>query len=330
MAAQAVRMLAAALAAALLFSPLAAAHLDRERPHIQASEARRDLTFTQSGSAGLIDLSFTLDPLRDSVSHVVDPTKGTFESSYRENPSDASTAFTTRWSWVQFVEFRDANADGVFVAGVDPVVHSWKPSSYSWNVTPPRSVAITGQAARDMIWNGTVSGGPRFLVEAASLGVATIDEGARIRPQDYIVYLDLSDFPARQVGSLYAMEWRIAPAPNTETRFDQALVDNETVVVGARVENPTRLAFFDWGAQATLDDEEAFVNATLGSPDENGNRTLFMNFPRFDRTLHMVWVLGIEYETPLKRGAPGFEAAALVAVFALLAAWTRRPLKRGR
>lgn len=298
------RKLAAAIAAALLLLPVAAAHLDRERPHVQQSEARRDLTFTSTGTTGRIDLAFTLDRLRDSITHVVDPTKGVYDTQYRVDPSDASTAFSTRWTWVQFVEYRDANADGTFQPGVDPVVHSWKPSAYAWNVTPPRTVTIAGQTAKDMAWNGTIAGGPHIDIEIASLGVATIDEGARIRPQDYILYLDMNDYPPRQVGSLYALEWLITPPKDVTIGFDEVTINNETIRVGARVENAERLAFLDWGAQATLDGEEAFLNATLSQPDANGNRSMYLNFPRFDTTLHMVWVVGVEYVTPLQRGTP--------------------------
>lgn len=296
------------LALVALLAPTAAAHVDRDRYSLQPGQVERDVSLTHSGTTARVELLSGRDPLRDLVRHTIDPARGIFESEYREHPSDAASGFAARWTILRLVEYGDLNDDGQYQPGLDPVVRSWRPGGYEWNVTPPRRVFIGGVIGDDMAWNGTAAGAPNVRLELGASGRAMQDEGARVKPQDVILYLDIEGFPPRGVGNLYAIEGQLAPPTGAAVRFDPAVVENRTIPAGIVVESPGRLAVLDWGAQATVDGVEEFLNATIGDAEPSGNRTFLLHLPRFDASLRMVLVSAVEYVNATKRG-PGFEAA---------------------
>jgi hypothetical protein len=318
---------ALALAFALaLVVPTVAAHLGRDRPHIQAFEGARRVDFTRTGTTGEVKL-LASDPLRDLVRHALDPARGLLEAEYRKDPSLASTALVARWTMSRIVEYRDSNDNGLFDPGIDPVSRTWRPAGYVWNATEPADVFIGGTTATAMTWNGTVANGPKASFILAAAGQPFRDEGARAQPQDVLVYFDMSGFPPRGVGHLYAIELELAPTTDAQVTIDLANVGNGTAEAGLRVETKDRLVALDWGAQATLDGREQFMNVTVDKPDKNGNRTVFWHFPRFDSSLHMVIVSGVEFVLPERTVLPDVSPGVALALVALLALARRKPRK---
>jgi len=63
------------------------------------------------------------------------------------------------------------------------------------------------------------------------------------------------------------------------------------------------------------------------APDAHGVRPFVLEFPRFDKTLHMVMVDGVEYATQNVRGSPSLSSAG-VAVSVAAAAILLAPRKR--
>jgi hypothetical protein len=309
-----------ALALALALTQVASAHLDRERPHIQETIDYRAPELTLNKLALHIDLLRVDDPLADIVTYDIDPTKGLLASEYRHDPSSAVGAFKTRWTVARILEYHDTNANGLFEPKTDAVARSWRWSAYTWNVTGPRDVRIADNGAKDVVWHGALPGGPTVLFETGVLGVPAADEGARALPQDIFLYLDVSSFPGRATGDLYAMEFAVLPPPGATVTHD--VVENGTAAnqtAGILVDAPARQAGLDWGAQATLGGVERNLNATMDEPDADGERTFHIHFPLFDGRLRMIFVESVEYVVPPKRGADAAGVALLVVAIGALA-----------
>jgi hypothetical protein len=278
-----------------------------------------------NGTEARLDMLAPNDPLVNLVRHRVDPRAGAFESEYRPDDSVAATAFRTRVTWARFLEYHDTNQDQRYENGTDTIIRSWPLSAYAWTTTGWRAVFVGGQTAQDLSFTGTASGAPRLKIELAAAGAAVTDEGAKARAQDVLLYVDMSGFPSRGAGDLYALEGTVAPPPGADVSLDAILDPNGTVplAVLARSAAGDRLAFFDWGGQATLDGSVQDLNASLDPPsDASGTRTVRWDFPLFDKTLHMVMVSGVEYTLPDKRAPDVALPVAMLAVGAL--AWARR------
>jgi hypothetical protein len=308
------RALALALAVASI-APLAAAHIPHDRPHLQPVEADRSVETTfPTATTAQIDLVSKTDPLVDLVRHTIDPTQGIFEVTYRRDASDAQHEFRTRFTWLRMIEYRDANADGIYENGTDTIVRSWPMTSYQWEVAPWRQVFIGGVQASDTGWAGNASSFPPVKFEIGVSGTNMSDEGANVAAQDVIAYVDMKNFPDRGAGDLYALEGRIDPGAGATPTIGTTTDANGTVLAtDLLVQGPGRLAFFDWGAQATLDGTEQDVNATLGPADASGGAPFYLDFPIFDKTLHMVLVVGAEYANAPKRSPDAGVAGALAA-----------------
>jgi len=274
---------------------------------------------SRDGTLASVNLFLDSDPLVNLVRFRVDPAHGLFESEFRRDDSDASAAFRTRVTLTRFLEYRDLNADLHFENGSDMVVHSWRLDAYKWETTPWRAVFIGGQQAQDTAWAANASGAPDLKFELGAAGLAFTDEGARVRQQDVVVYVDMKNFPPRGVGNLYAIEGTISSTPGASPSVHVVTDANGTKLpVALLVTTPDRLGFFDWGGQATLDKVEQNLNVSLFSgSDASGDSSFVVEFPRFDKTARMVLVSGVEYRLPDKR-SPEAGVAAILATLGVL------------
>lgn len=314
----------ALLLALCLLAPLAQAHLEFQRPVLQAAEARREVNVTLSpAGAARIHLFHANDPLREAVQHDVAPAQGAFQVEHREHLSRADEAVRVRFELSRLVEYRDANADGLLTPEVDAQIRAWRFPALGWRAGPVQNALVGGATSKIVTWNATVSGGPRLNLTVAAVGQEVVDEGARARPQDVLLYLDLAQLPPRGLGNLHALEGQVV-APAGATLASIRAPTNETV--GVRVDADGRRAFFLWGGQGTVDGREQPLVATLGLPvEKDGNVTweLRLNFPTMERGAHLVMVTGIEYEVPQNR-TPDAAPAALVLSLLGLALLRRR------
>lgn len=322
----ALRLLVLALLLAPLLAPLAQAHLEFQRPVLQSGQARRDvnLTATPTGAA-TVHLLHAVDPLRESIRHDVFPTQGAFEVEHREHLSTPGDAVRVRFELDRLVEYRDVNADGLLTPEVDAEMRQWRFATLPWRQGPVMKALVGGADARIVVWNATPSSGPRFNLTLAAVGQEVVDEGARARPQDVFLYVDLSQLPVRGLGNLHVFDGRVV-APEGASLAPVRSVTNETV--GVRVDAQGRRAFFLWGGQGTVDGREQPLVAALGEPvveDGNVSWAMRLHFPTMDRGAHLVLVSGIEYAVPENRtGDLGVAALVLaLAGFAFL-----RPRRR--
>ena len=324
------RTLVLAAVFALALTPaLVQGHLPHDRPHIELQEFQRNARVNLDGLQARYDLQLAADPFQDLVRYDIDPhAAGAIRSEFRRQPSEAPTAFVTTWSLGRFIEFRDLNANGIYEPTVDTVIHAWPFASYAWAVEGPTAVNYTSPSSsgaavpsQDIIWQGTITGGPTLHLETDSAGDLFTDEGARVLPQDMILYLDVGNIPPRGLGDLFAFDGTVNVSNQGSVAFDR-IDANTTAGLVARI--PDRLAAFDWGAQASLDRVEQTIKVTIGDPAPDGSRAMRLHFPLFDHSLHMVIVVAVEYVNPAKRGTDAVGPGLLLATVALLALSRRR------
>lgn len=311
----------AALLALVLLAPLAQAHLDHERPYLQPSEPARDVDVTLSGLAADIDLLQKGDPLRHLVRHRVDP-RGTLAVEHREDASVAATAAGARWEIARLVEFKDENQNTQMDRG-ETVVRAWRLASYAWTATGPRGVQVGTTPATDVFWQGNLSGGPTMSIQVATAGTPFLDEGARVRPQDVLVYWDVQGLPPRGVGSLHAIEGAIVTREDAVVREDRL----GNVTIGAYVDVGGRRAFLDWGGQAVVDRVEHTLRFSMDEPvvaNGNATRAFRLTFPPMESSARLVIVSAVEYPVPTGRPTPGPPAWAVLVALGGLALGRRR------
>lgn len=302
--------------AALLLAGVAGAHVQHDRPYLQATEAPREVMANLTGTTARFDLSLAPDPLRDFVRHTFDPARGVVRVEHRDHASGGSAAFA-EWRLLRVIEYRDDNLNFVYDAG-DDVVRAWRLGGYPWNATGPRSVTVGGQAAQSVLWTGAVEGGPFVAFEVAAAGRQVSDEGALARSQDALIYLDLLNFTGRGVGHLYAIQAELAAPEDAIVARDA----DEARTYGVAIDVGGRRAFLVWGAEALLDGAEQPVLFSLGEPVvAGGNATwsVAWSFPSFDRNARMVMVSAIEYPLPQGRPSPAGGAATAALALALVA-----------
>ena len=312
---------AALLCAVLLLVPTCAAHLAFDRPSIQPGQAPRLVEMSVDGSAATVRLLDASDPLRNLVRHDVDPAKGLVRVEHREDPPRAEDAFVVRLDLVRLAEYKDLNTDGRYTPDVDTAIRSWRLATQPWTATPVQNATVGGAKGKAVSWGANASGAPHFDLTAAVAGYDVTDEGARARPQDVILYVDLLDLPPRGTGSLHVLEGTLT-GPSGARLGEVFAANNETV--GVYVDHEGRRAFLLWGGQATIDGREQALGFTHGTPvGGNGTATwdFRLHFPLMDRGARLVMVSGVEYAPP-QRDAHGAGAAwaALALVAAALAA----------
>lgn len=304
---------------ALLAPPLAAAHVAFERPSLQRTEPLRTLQVDLVGpSAATFSLQQSAEPLRHAVRHDLDA-RGSFRVEHRADLSRPPDFFLeTRLDRV--LEYKDLNTDGRYTPDVDTPVRSWRFNVQPWRSSVVQNVTLAQVAGKSVTWQA--NGTPHFDLVAAATGRQVEDEGALARPQDVLLYLDLSGFPPRGVGNLHALEGSFR-APAGATLQDVLGPANETV--GVYAEKDGRRGFFLWGGQATLDGKEqaiAFTRSTGATERDNATWSFRLHFPTTDRTAHLVLVNAIEYEEVERRS--GNETLLVLVPGAVLAALALR------
>lgn len=314
------RRILAALLLALLALPLAGAHIAHERASLQRFQVERLVEARVEGRIVIVDEVLANDPLRQLVRHTADGTRGAFTVEHRKEASSTADRVVVGWTLTRMVEYRDANSNLLFDPA-DAVVRSWRLESYRWNVSEIRDVTLAGEKAKSIVWTGNQTGGPGLTLELAAVGKEVTDEGARIRPQDVALYIDVHGIPPRQVGNLHAIEGELRYGVAGAVTRDEAT--NTTVAL--RVDEAGRRAFLVWGGEALLDGKEQRLRATLGDPatkGENVTQPFRLHFPAFEHDARLVVVSGIEYALPTQRPTPTW--AGLVVVALVLAAFARR------
>ncbi|HEX2021106.1 MAG TPA: hypothetical protein VHH36_00210 [Candidatus Thermoplasmatota archaeon] len=307
-------------------APLAQAHLPFERPYVQAGEGARTVNVTVDGPRARFEMTQDDDPLLDLVRHEMDLARGIVRVEHRRDPPSAGDAIFAEWRLARVVEYRDANRNFLFDAG-DTVARAWRPASYAWNVTGPAPARVGDLTVQLVTWNGSAPTGPAIRFQAAAAGRDFTDEGARVRPQDVALYLQMDGFSGRGVGNLYALEAQVVAREGSSAVEETS--PNGTF--GLHVDLGGRRAYLVWGAQATLDGAETDVAFTLGEAtvaDGNVTWPAIWHFPLFDRSARMVMVSAVEYPLPTERPSPGMEAGLVGALGALLLAGLARKARR--
>lgn len=308
-----------ALVLALLLAPVAAAHLQYERPSIQEAQEDRNVLVDVDGVNATFEFLHSRDAVSDYVRHVVDPKRGVFSVEYRPQASEGDEAFGARWVLTRFIEYRDQNQDGAYTPVTDTVVRSWRLQGYVWNATSPQLVRVGPVQGQYVRWNGNLTGGPALQVEVVGAGKAFVDEGATARSQDVVVYLRASGFPTRGSGNLHAVEGEAVPLGGGTFR----LLHEGEETVALLLESPDRLAILDWGGQATVDRVEGRVQAALDAPTPDGSAAFRLSLPRADQDVAFVLVSGVEY-VEVDRRAAGGGAVVLLFVAGVLVALSGR------
>lgn len=292
-----------ALVVLLLALPSALAHIDHIRPFIQPIVYPRTVDAHIDGLDARFDLVLPDDPLRQFIRYDIDPIGLGIAIEHRPDMSSLDGAARFEWQITRLVEYADDNLDLAFQPKEEPVARQWRFVGQAWNVSGVRDVILGGAPAKDILWQGATRTGPNITLEVASAGAAIMDEGARIRAQDVIVYLDFTGLPDRDVGRLHALEGRLVMPPGASVALDNA--PNATVGLYADYEG--RRTFFSWGGEAMLDGRERGVEMTLDEPelDAEGNVTqkFRLHLPQFEDSARFVLVAALEYETPTGRRA---------------------------
>lgn len=305
--------------AVLLVLPAATAHVTGARPVLQRSERDRVVGLDPEALGLGVDLSLTGDPLRQLVTHYMDPTRGLLYVEHREDGSRGDERFYAQWKLERLVEFRDANVNNLYEPQSDLRVRSWALDHYRWQRQPLRSAEVDGVQGTDILWEANLTGAPHVRAEAFIAGKSLADEGALVRPQDVITYLDFTQMPARQIGSLYALEATVTVQESTQL----SLYDVDNVSTALLADAPGRRALFVWGGEAQLDDTEQRLVATITNErvDDRGNRTatFTLHIPTVDRSMRFVFVTGVEYEPEnLRTPFPGALVLVALSLMALL------------
>lgn len=309
----------------LALAPFAAAHVPFDRPSLQPTEPVRDVEIEPARIGAAITLLQASDPLRHSVRHEVDP-RGALGVEHRPDLS-RPPSFSARIQLDRLAEYRDLNADAKFTPEVDTIARQWRLSSQPWTASVVQNVTLGGLRGKSMTWTADLLGNPHFSLTAAAAGQQVVDEGALARPQDVLLYFDVSSLPPRGTGHLHLLEGSFV-APSGATLHEVLGADNATA--GVYVERGNERAYLLWGAQATLDGREQLLTFSTGEPAEaEGNVTwpFRLHFPLTDRTMHLVMVQAIEYAPPASR-TPGPGLAAVVVAAVAAAAVGLRPQPR--
>lgn len=307
------------LLAALVALPLAAAHVEDARPVLQPREGARVVDYQLQRPAATVELSQQGEPLRQWVRHVVDPSRGLLQVEHRVDASDAANGFAARWRLERVLEYRDLNANGFYDEATDVAVKSWRFQNYAWSATEVQAVTVAGTPGKSVVWQGNLSGAPRVRLEAVAAGNQIVDEGAVARPQDVLLYLDLTGLPPRDLNALYVIEGSVLAPRGADVRLHVA----ENLTASVVADAPGRRAVLVWGGEAVLDGREQAVPATLGEPVVEGDdeaRRLRLHVPLTDRSMRFVMVSGVEYVVEAPTPAPGPALAALAAATAAAAA----------
>lgn len=322
--------LRALLLLCLLLVPLAAAHLDHAPPRIQSFQDKRQALLDIEGKRAHLDMLQVGDPLQHFIRYSVYPTEGRFDASYRYAASDTDDPFKVSVRFDRLVEYRDVNSDLQFDPNIDVTVRDWKFSQASWSDPAPAPATIQRISAQTVHWQasfaGTQAPEATFMIAGAGGGVFT-DEGARVLPQDMVMYLEFLKLPPRGTGHLFALDGEVRTAEKA-TVFEHRLENTTTSVV---VTEPRRFAAFQWGGTALVDGKERIISGTLSEPtraEGESVRTFRLNLPIADERARFVIVYGVEYLPPPK-GIPDAGAAGLVVGLAA-AAFAFAAFRRGR
>lgn len=320
------RGLVAAMLLLILLAPAADAHLAGSRPILQRAQFNRIVDLRPADPGIELHLQIENDPLRHIVVHGLDPATGILYSEYREDASIGKDRFFALWQLERLVEFRDANLNGRYEDVTDTVVRSWRFEHYDWRRAAIQTVALEDVQGTSAIWEGNLTGAPTMRLQAAFAGKDFTDEGAIVRPQDVILYYDVTNIPERGIGSLYALE------------IDVTVPDDAVLALHEVNETPTailsdsflRRAFLVWGGEGFLDGREQRLAATIVDEAVDGaNRTarLVLHMPIVDESMRFVMVMGIEYGTESPRSAtpmPPLVALGAIVIVAALARRSRR------
>lgn len=313
----------ALLLLATLTAPLAAAHLQFERPTLQAGQSLRMVEASMNGTRATISLTQSADILRDHVEHVIDPAEGIIQVEHRRDTPVAAGAFRQTWRIDRLLEYRDLNDNGRYESTTDTPVKSYRLDAYQWNATPFQDVSVGGLPARYASWDGYLKDAPRIRIEVAASGKDVLDEGARGRPQDVLLYVTFTEMPTRQAGDLFTLEGAF-------TTPQDAIVQEfrtRNASLGLATDHTARRGFLVWGGEALLDGRERLIPPVfLGPPvaNEDGTQTqpLRLDLTLFERSMRLVLVSGVEYQRAQE--SPGAPLAALVAAVVALALLRRR------
>lgn len=280
----------------------AEAHIAGARPIFQRAQVERIVDLQPDEVAVELDLELTRDTLRHLVTHRIDPRSEGFYVAYREHGSiDEAGFLSARWHLTRIVEFRDLNVDSRFEAETDSVVRAWQMAHYDWRREAIQTVQLQDVTGQSVVWRGNLTSGPSLRLEVAFAGKDFTDEGAIVRPQDVILYLDVTGIPPRDIGSLYAIEFTVAT--QEATRLSLHASDNTSTAILA--DQPLRRGLLVWGGEGFLDgQEQRLVAEIVDESASDGNRTarLVLTTPTVDRSMRFVMVSGVEYNVETKRG----------------------------
>lgn len=299
----------------VLAVPTLEAHVQGARPVLQFGQYARTVTI-DAGDIGLdATLTISQDPLRQIVKHEIDPSRGFYAVKHRTDASQAEDEMFAQWRFERLVEYRDQNVDGIFQSATDTAVRAWRFQHYRWERGPIQRAQVADVVGSDIVWEGNLTGGPDLRVEVVVAGKDFSDEGATVRPQDIVMYIDFKDMPERGLGSLYAIEATVTvPAAAT-----LSLYEAENTSTALMADLGERRAVLVWGGAAVLDGREQSVDATIEDDrvGKDGNRTarLVLHLPTVDSSMRFVMVSGVEYLTEDRR-APVSWALVLVALVA--------------
>lgn len=315
----------------LLATPLAAAHIDHDRESIQRFQYPRSVNMTTDGLTARADLVLVVEPLRHLVRHTVDPRVLVITSEHRADASVPDSGGIVRWELTRLVEYADTNLDGIFQPAQENVARSWRFVGQSWNASGVRDVAVSNAIAKDHLWEGATRAGPNITVEVTAAGRAFTDEGARVRNQDVIIYLDIHAIPERGVGRLHALEGRVVLPRGGDIATESA--QNATVAMHADVAGDR--AFLVWGGEALLDGREQPLRFSLDPPttEEDGNvtRAFRIHFPATEHDARLVLVAGMEFVEPdTRRSFLPWDTMPMLAAALAAAAVAGRRLRPSR
>lgn len=293
--------------------PVVAAHVQYDRPSIQEKEDDRAVHPKLVGANLTFELLDKGDTVSHYVRHVVDPKRGVVSAEHRPQTSATDEAFVARWTLHRIFEYRDQNVDGAYSPGSDTVLRGWELKGYAWNATAPVSVRIGGVQGQYVRFLGNSTGGPALRIETVAAGRAYVDEGATVRPQDVILFLDATAFPRRLTGNLHAIEGSVEVPQGATLRVHEA----ENATVALLLETDGRLAILDVGGEGTIDGREQPLRLSVEAP-RDGRATFRIDLPLLESSARLVMVSGIEYRKEDLRESPGDSAAR--AALALVAA----------
>lgn len=307
--------LGALLLILLVAAPIVDAHIQGSRPVLQRGQRERIVGLDPGPLDVTADLSLAGDPLRQYVSHAIDPSRGRFLVEHREDASVVGGRFAAEWRFERLVEYRDINTNGRFEPTTDTAVKAWRFTHYQWQRGEAQTVQVADVRGNSIVWEANLTAAPHVRLEVVIAGQDFTDEGAVVRPQDVAIYLDLTDMPARDFGSLYALELTTKVDASTALSLYEA--DNTSTALLADV--PGRRALLLWGGEVLLDGVEQRTEATLEDEriGDDGLRTakLVLHLQTVDRAMEFVMVTGVEYVTENRReSAPSGIAVAVALV----------------